>query len=91
MINLFKLEDFTGLDVDFVGVFSDLEVNNIDDLRTQARERALKLLSEQVRRWNTFFMDLEVMKENDFAVFIPDALNSRFSSQWPALHVQLCR
>lgn len=77
MIELFRLEDFTGLDVDLVGVFSDLEVDNIDDLRTLARERALKLLSEQVRRWNTFYVDLEIMKENDFAVFVPDALNSR--------------
>lgn len=34
MIELLKLEDFTCLDVDFVGVFSDLEVDNIDDLRT---------------------------------------------------------
>jgi len=48
MIELFRIEGFTGLDVDFVGVFSDLEVDNINDLRTHARERALKLLSEQV-------------------------------------------
>ena len=77
MIELLQLEAFVGLDVDFLEVFSDLEADDIDDLRKQVHKRAFKLLGEQVRKGNTFFIDIEGMKDNEFAVLVPDILNSR--------------
>jgi hypothetical protein len=35
------------------------------------------LMGEQVKRGNTFFLNLDGMKENELAVFVPDALNAR--------------
>lgn len=66
-----------GLDVDSVESFADLEPKDLDDLRSQARERSKELLGKQVERGHTFFMDLEVMKENELAVFVPKALETR--------------
>ncbi|MCK4567184.1 MAG: hypothetical protein KAU48_07735, partial [Candidatus Thorarchaeota archaeon] len=77
MIELLHLESFVGLDVDFLEAFSDIAADDIDDLRTQVHKRAFMLLGEQVRKGNTFFIDIEGMKDNEFAVLVPDILNSR--------------
>lgn len=77
MIELLLLESFVGLDVDFLEAFSDLEADDIDDLRKQVHKRAFKLLGAQVRKGNTFFIDIEGMKDKEFAVLVPDILNSR--------------
>ncbi|MGY5863667.1 MAG: hypothetical protein RTV41_03635 [Candidatus Thorarchaeota archaeon] len=77
MVKIMGLEEFAGLDVDFVESFNDLNSSSIEDLRAQARQRSMSLLMEQVQRGNTFFLDVETMKESDLAVYVPDTLNSR--------------
>jgi hypothetical protein len=77
LIFLLHLEHFVGLDVDFLEAFVDLEVEDIDDLRKQVRPIAVELMKEQIRSRNTFFMDVDSMKEEDLVVFVPDILNAR--------------
>jgi hypothetical protein len=77
MMELLRLNDFVGLDVDFVDAFADLEVNSIGELRTQAREKAMELIEKQVKRGLTFFMDLESMADTELAVYVPSALEAR--------------
>jgi len=77
LIALLHLEDFAGLDSDFLESFAELQAEDIEDLRKQARPHAIELLREQVRTGNTFFLDVEVMKEEDLVVFVPDILNAR--------------
>lgn len=77
IIELLHLYDFMGLDVDFVDAFADLEVNSIGELRAQAREKAMDLLGEQVKRGLTFFMDLKSMSNTDLAIYVPTALEAR--------------
>jgi hypothetical protein len=77
MVKILGLEEFAGLDVDFLEAFRDLNSDNLQDLRTQAREISTKLLKEQVQRGNTFFLDVEIMKESSLAYVVPDTLESR--------------
>ncbi|MHA1613766.1 MAG: hypothetical protein ACTSYJ_02910 [Candidatus Thorarchaeota archaeon] len=77
LITLLHLEAFEGLDVDFLEAFSNIEVEDIHSLRIQVRVRAIELLREQVQRGNTFFMDVESMKNDDLVVFVPDIIDSR--------------
>ena len=77
MIELLHLESFVSLECDFLEAFGDLEADDIGNLRLVARERAVQLLGEQVKKGNTFFMDIEAMKKDELVVFVPDILNSR--------------
>ena len=77
MIKILGLEGFSGLDVDLLEAFGNLNATNIDELRTLAKQKSMELLTEQVQRGNTFFFDVEVMKESDLAVFVPDTLEAR--------------
>ncbi|MHA2179359.1 MAG: hypothetical protein ACXAAK_13515, partial [Candidatus Thorarchaeota archaeon] len=71
------LEDFVGLDVDFLTAFADIDGDSEAELVHSAGEMAMTLLSEQVKRGNTFFMDVGGMKENEFALLVPDIIESR--------------
>jgi len=77
MINLLTLEGFESLDVDLLNSFSGLLGNDLESLRESAKEIALELLKEQVKRGNTFFMDVELWKESDFAFHVPGIISSR--------------
>jgi hypothetical protein len=77
MINILGLQAFIGLDVDFLDTFSNIKSNDATEVRKKALEIAHKLLREQVKRGNTFFMDVEKMKENKFAFYVSDIINSR--------------
>lgn len=77
MINLLRFEDIPFLDVDFLDAFSDLEAKNLADLRYQARTHSFELLREQISRGNTFFMDVESMKKDEFLPIIPEIIHAR--------------
>ncbi len=91
LIHLLRLEDFAGLDVDFLEEFATIESDYLNDLRKEVHERAIELLCKQTRKRNTFFMDIERMKMNNLVVFIPDILDARIREvealdSDPALH-----
>lgn len=77
MIELLGLHDFVGLDVDFLEEFADLEADSLSILRKQSRVQAIELLREQVRKNNTFHLDVEPMKLDDLVVLVPHILEAR--------------
>lgn len=77
MIELLGLNEFIGLDIDFLEEFANLEADTLKELQTVARPRAIDLLREQVKRGNTFFLDVEAMKNEDLVVIVPDILEAR--------------
>jgi len=44
MIKILGLEGFSGLDVDLLEAFRDLNATNIEELRTLAKQKSMKLL-----------------------------------------------
>jgi hypothetical protein len=57
-------------------MLSDISLMNLHTSNLW-QERTMKLAKEQVKLGLTFFMDLEVMKENNLAILVPDALEVR--------------
>jgi hypothetical protein len=77
-INLLRLNELYGLDVNYLEAFSDLKGATLDDLRAEAWEQAKSLLRDQLKRGTTFFVDVEAMQQNvDLLPFVPDVLNAR--------------
>jgi hypothetical protein len=77
VINLLGLNMFYGLDVEFLSAFSNLSGTTLEEIRAQARERAKELLSAQLKRGITFFLNIESMEGTDLSVFIAPILNAR--------------
>ncbi|MHA1135170.1 MAG: HEAT repeat domain-containing protein [Candidatus Thorarchaeota archaeon] len=77
IIELLKMQDIRGLDVDLLKAFRHIEGNNLEEIRKGVREHCISLLREQIRVGNTFFIDADSMKETELTVLIPDILEAR--------------
>jgi hypothetical protein len=77
MINILGLDEFTGLDVDYLTAFEELKGKDMEDLSESAKTQAFEMMQEQVKQGNTFFMDIERWKDNEFAFFVPDIIDAR--------------
>jgi hypothetical protein len=77
IVALLGIQDMPGLDVDFLKSFKELDERHIEDLRLAARHLAINLMRSQIAAGSTFFMDTELMKENDQAVLVPGVIESR--------------
>jgi hypothetical protein len=77
MIELLRLREMQGLDFDFLHVLTDIDGNNLDEIRKAARKHCISLLRDQIRGGNTFFIDAEAMKETDLTILIPGIIEAR--------------
>jgi hypothetical protein len=77
MVAILGLQDMPGLDVDFLKSFKGIDERHIEDLRLASRHLAINLMRDQIAAGSTYFMDTELMKENDQAVLVPGVIESR--------------
>jgi len=77
IIQLLKMQDMRGLDIDMFEAFRHIEGSNLEEIRRGVREHCISLLREQIRAGNTFFIDADAMKETELTVLIPGILEAR--------------
>jgi hypothetical protein len=77
LFHLFGLEFLTGLDIDPLSEFSELQGDSLESLRTEAQERAFFALKKQVESGNTYYLDAERLKDLPFLLVLPDVLSIR--------------
>jgi len=77
LLHLFELEPLMGLDIDPLAEFSGLVGNDLECLRREAQERAFHALKWQVASGNTYYLDVEQLRDLPFLLILPDILNIR--------------
>jgi len=77
IVRLLNLEAVGGTNADVFKVFRGISGKEIDEIRTEATEKAIVLLKSQIDKENTFFIDIEEMVKTPFAILVSDVLESR--------------
>ncbi|MBN2230179.1 MAG: hypothetical protein JW779_11380 [Candidatus Thorarchaeota archaeon] len=79
VIEYLHLDPFRGLDGDLIDLFSDLQEINTKRLREAAYEKSVDLLSKQVNKGNTFFLDPVEMSQStgELSLIVPKILEKR--------------
>lgn len=77
LFHSFEMGLLSGMDIDPLKEFSKVKGDRFDDLKRKIRETTTRLLQRQIEQRNTFFLDVDTIKESNFAVLVPDILEAR--------------
>ncbi len=77
LIHLLDLESTSGIDCDMLELFKNVSAQSLADLRTKATPIAMKQLRKQIRKGNTFFIDIEKLAQTRFASLAKEIIEVR--------------
>lgn len=71
LLSLFGLDCVSGIDVDLLKEFRRFKVGELEELRTKVSYKVMKLLTSQIGKGNTFFLDTEKMRGTPYESLVP--------------------
>lgn len=77
MIHLLDLESTSGIDCDMLELFKNVSARSLADFRMKATPIALKQLRKQIRKGNTFFIDIGKLAQTRFASLAKEIIEVR--------------
>lgn len=77
LIKLLDLEAITGIDVDLLESFADIEGPNLQSIREEVCRRSLEILSSQVKRGDTFLLDIDEMISSPYNGLVKEIVERR--------------
>ena len=77
IVYLLGLEPTNGIDFDMLELFKDIEATSVEKLRNAVFPIANDALIKQIKRRNTFFMDVEKIAASRYAHLVDDIVKSR--------------
>ena len=77
MLNILDLETVEGFDANLLNLVKSSQLTTLQEVRNAARKQTLKLLPRQIKKTNTYFLDISRMETNEFAIYIDDILDAR--------------
>jgi hypothetical protein len=79
LINILDLEPVTGIDIDLLEAFTDVEGQDLYSIRNEVRSKSLEILSNQVKRGDTFLLDIDDMAISPFHGLVKEIIETRKS------------
>ncbi len=77
MIEILNLHHLNGIDGGLCDHFADLRSDSIYSLRDEAQALAIEILKNQIRKGNTFFLNVDELSTTECSVLIPDIVRIR--------------
>ena len=79
IICLLELEPVTGLDVDLLHEFADLKGTSLASIRDDSHQIAKELLNKQIKRGDTFYLDVQSMLASPYYDVVESVIEKRSS------------
>jgi hypothetical protein len=77
LLHILGLDCVPGIDVDLIKIFGRFRVKSLEELREKVSTRAMRLLTVQINRSTTFFLDTGQMRGSSFESLIPQVKKQR--------------
>jgi len=77
LVSLLQMKAVGGTDSDIFKEFAQLEGETLNDVRAEALQHSMSLLSQQIENRHTYFLDVDAMATTPYAILVKDVIEAR--------------